>query len=78
VDELIYVVRCIFCKSEHRSPWFDVLEEEILDCRDRAPEWQKGRLERWEDPAIKPVTVEMVASLNVDAGSGQVCQEQAA
>lgn len=50
------------------SPFFDEVEEEILACRDRAPEWQKGRLETWEQPTIGPITVEAAALCgNVDS-----------
>lgn len=57
----LYEIRCIYCKRIHRSPYFDEVEERILACRDEAPEWQKGRLETWEDPNNRPITVESVA-----------------
>ena len=57
----MYEIRCIFCKRIHRSEFFDEIEEEILSCRDRAPEWQKGRLDTYEDPHLKPISPESTA-----------------
>jgi hypothetical protein len=39
-----YEIRCIFCKTIHRSEFFDEIEESILLCRDRASDWQRGLL----------------------------------
>ena len=60
-EALLYEIRCIFCKRIHRSFFFDEIEEQILACRDRAAEWQKGRLDTWENPTITPITVESAA-----------------
>lgn len=45
----LFVVRCLFCKREHRSFYWDELEAGIMACRDQAPEWQKGLLADFPD-----------------------------
>lgn len=57
-----YTVRCIFCKREHLSEFFDEIEEQILACRDRAPDWQRGRLATWPGPD-PVITVEREAQV---------------
>ena len=58
-----YEVRCIFCNRPHRSEFFDVIEEEILTWRDRAPEWQKGSLQTFEESQVRPISCETSALL---------------
>jgi hypothetical protein len=38
------IQRCPFCKLNHESPYWDVIEEGIMRCRDVAADWQKGLL----------------------------------
>lgn len=73
--ELIrYKVRCVFCRREHESEYWDDLDAEILRCRDEAPAWKRGDLESYEDPLLRPISPEtsalMAAALDsrVDAG----------
>lgn len=49
---LMYEVRCVWCKEVHRSEFYDEIEDGILLCRDRSPEWAKGTLAKWTDPQI--------------------------
>lgn len=70
---LIYRVKCLFCAREHVSPYFDQIEEEILACRDRAPEWKRGSLAAFEDPVMRPVSVEMEARAGLDVVEAEVC-----
>lgn len=57
VGGIVYEIRCIFCKHIHRSEFFDEVEDGILECRDRAEEWRKGRLATWHDPMLLPKEV---------------------
>jgi hypothetical protein len=54
----MYEVRCIFCRETHRSEFFDEIEEQILACRDAAPEWKRGSLQSYKDPGMKPISTE--------------------
>jgi hypothetical protein len=65
-EELVYRIRCLFCKRDHVSPYFDEIEEEILACRDRAPDWQRGDLAGFKDPGMRPVSPETEARAGVD------------
>ena len=47
-----YQIRCAWCKLIHTSDFYDEIEESILLCRDRSPEWAKGTLATWTDPQI--------------------------
>lgn len=40
----MYEVRCIFCGRDHRSEFYDELEEQILACREEATAAAKGLL----------------------------------
>lgn len=65
-SQLDYEIRCIFCKSIHKGPYFDVIEEEIMRCRETAAEWQKGLLDNWEQPDVRPVSPETEARAGLD------------
>lgn len=60
----MYEVTCVFCKQLHRSEFFDELEETILACRDRAPIQERGLIEAYQDPGIKPISPEVEAYAN--------------
>src|SRR3972149_10249780 len=61
-----YEVRCIFCKSLHRSEWFDESEEAILACRDRAADWQRGLLKDFPNDTA-PVKLEASVRAAIEA-----------
>lgn len=46
-----YCVRCIFCAREHWSDFWDELDEQVLRCRDGAPNWRRGDLGYWGENA---------------------------
>lgn len=53
----MYEIRCIFCKSLHRSEFFDEIEDSIMCCRDRAPDFAKGMLKDYSENT-QPIPVE--------------------
>lgn len=67
----MYEIRCIFCKRMHRSEFFDEIEEQILECRNTAPEWQKGLLVTFKDPHLTPTSPE-IASMADSMADGYV------
>ena len=66
VAGMSYEVRCIFCKSLHRSEWFDEIEEGILACRDRAADWQRGLLKDFPNDTA-PVKLEASVRAAIEA-----------
>ena len=66
VAGMSYEVRCIFCKSLHRSEWFDEIEESILACRDRAADWQRGLLKDFPNDTA-PVKLEASVQAAIEA-----------
>ena len=47
---------CPFCGRTHRSPYVDELEEDVMACRAKAPPWDRGSLDAWEDLGCWPVS----------------------
>jgi hypothetical protein len=58
---MAYKVRCIFCRCDHKSEYWDELDAEILRCRDEAPSWKRGDLAAFEESCIRPITPETCA-----------------
>lgn len=65
-----YKVRCIFCRRDHESEYWDDLEAEILRCRDEAPSWKRGDLPSFREPLVRPISPETSARIAVAADSG--------
>jgi hypothetical protein len=57
-----FIVFCIFCRRPHESEFFDEIEEQILRCRDAAPEHEKGLLRDCPDKTT-PRTVEEIMAI---------------
>ncbi len=52
---------CPFCRKTHRSPHADVLEAEVMACRDAASPGLREGVEAWRDRETEPDTAEEIA-----------------
>ena len=72
-----YVVSCFFCGLVQVSEYWDVIEEHIMKCRDKASATDRGELEEWTGHETLPIRCETeLASLAAVQGPPE--QERAA
>ena len=56
--ELSYVVSCFFCGLVQVSEYWDVIEEHIMQCRDKASATDRGELGEWTGQDTLPIRCE--------------------
>lgn len=67
-----YIVHCLFCRRDHRSLWWDVLQDEIMACREKADQRDLGLVQDYvhSERVQKEGAVEEIEGLSCYYPSG--------